>query len=123
MGWLRSVLGLEPRLNPEEHERVRCEACQGKGVIMSQGGVSERHIDTHRCWKCHGKGFIMVKREPDAVRAALQPSPSTTADAVGTDVLVSPEMLLTATSVLPDSPAAPTAPAAAPPAPKGVEAV
>lgn len=55
MDWLRGLFGLE-RLNPEDWERVRCDACRGTGGIRTRGA------NVHWCWKCHGKGWLMVRR-------------------------------------------------------------
>jgi len=62
MTWLRRLCGKD--VNPEEHERVRCDACDGKGVIMSGPftGEYEGHVETYRCWKYHGKGWLLEKR-------------------------------------------------------------
>ena len=65
MTWLRRLSRKDT--NPEEHERVRCDACDGKGVILSEilSQVDGGHVETHRCWKCHGKGWLGVKQGDD----------------------------------------------------------
>ena len=62
MTFLRRLFG--KLLNPEKYERVQCDACDGRGVVLSTllTQVDGGHVETHRCWKCHGKGWLMVKR-------------------------------------------------------------
>ena len=65
MDWLRNLLGR--RRNPEQFERVRCEVCNGTGLVLQTGapggpaGNQQRGRIPH-CGKCRGRGYVMVKR-------------------------------------------------------------
>ena len=63
MTWLRRLFGKD--VNPDEYDRVPCDACGGKGVMLSTlpTQVDGGHVETHGCWKCHGKGWVRVKKD------------------------------------------------------------
>ena len=107
MSWLTRLIGRKPPLNPEEYERVRCDACGGKGLVAR---YDPRVM--HRCWKCHGKGYVMVARAAEELRDAPVASQSTTAhdEGPGVEVSVTAIDAQGGSSDLPDAPTAPTAP-------------
>ena len=60
MSWLDRFRS-EP-LNPEQYERVRCEACDGKGIRMTQAAPADRRERFHTCKACKGKGYVLKPR-------------------------------------------------------------
>ena len=43
-------------IDPEEYDRVPCDACRGGGI---RGGFNK--TSWHSCWKCYGSGWLLVK--------------------------------------------------------------
>jgi len=53
------------RFNPEEYERVRCERCDGTGLILNGPGnvqMNEARVRHQKCGKCLGRGYVLVKK-------------------------------------------------------------
>ena len=100
MGWLRTLFG-RGRVNPDEYERVRCDACRGTGLRSADAGTaippSRPIIDSQAayvsalshpsmstqnvCRKCDGKGWLTVRRGSDEVRNRPEEHPNAVADA------------------------------------------
>ena len=59
MTFLRRLFSKD--INPDEHERVRCDACDGTGKYRERFEGQWRY-SMDSCWKCHGKGWLLVKR-------------------------------------------------------------
>lgn len=64
MGWLRDILGrgLEYK---EGYERVRCDRCNGLGLILDPPGNvrgNQYRAPARRCGRCRGKGYVLVKK-------------------------------------------------------------
>jgi hypothetical protein len=89
MGWLRNLS--DEKRNPEDCERVRCDACAGTGLPLRSPRFaswgSMPYIDRHgyaHCVNCYGEGYIMVKREPKVPRHAPEAGPDAATDAATT---------------------------------------
>ncbi len=65
--WLRRIFG-HGHKNPEDYERVRCDRCNGTGLILDLPGnvkANQYRAPAPKCGRCHGKGFVLVRRAQD----------------------------------------------------------
>jgi hypothetical protein len=110
---LRRLFSKTPPLNPEEHDWVTCDECNGTGCVLTidRKRIRMSRLGTSVCWKCHGKGHITVKRKPQVPRDGSTAAPGTTSEATVMDgesaSLAPPDM---ESPVPPEAVSAPDAP-------------
>jgi hypothetical protein len=62
MSWLSHLFGRDAKTVPAGYERLRCDRCNGTGLMVSAPGnaqMNEARVRIPRCPHCGGKGWTL----------------------------------------------------------------
>jgi DnaJ-class molecular chaperone len=67
MSLMHRLLGKSPEPDPERYTRVRCEACEGTGWLMSGGDMYLVKGMSPVCSSCDGTGETIVTQDANVL--------------------------------------------------------
>jgi DnaJ-class molecular chaperone len=67
MSLMRRLLGKSPEPDPQKYTRVRCEACEGTGWLLSGGDMYLIEGMPSVCSSCDGTGGARQIRDADVL--------------------------------------------------------